>query len=271
LPESLKYLGASLTETATPSIAIVFAGGKGTRLANQGHPKQFVEVGGKPIIAWTLQIFQDCKQIDSIYVVSIDSHLEMMEQIIADHGISKVRKVVAGGEYAMESIYIGLETALADNQPADSVVLLHDGVRPIINQDLILRIIDSVLSHGNAVTSTGAYETLAASKDGGQSVSMVTERSEMFTLQAPQAFRLGAIFEAHTLGKAQGVHDKVVDQAHLISVLEPVGLEATLAPLRLVDGLMGNIKITTADDINYFEYLLQSGRYLEIIKGNVTS
>lgn len=253
-----------MTQSQAPTIAVVFAGGKGTRLTNQTQPKQFVEVGGKPIIAWTLQLFESSPEIDAIYVVSIDSHLDPMKELIAQHGFRKVKKVVAGGDYAMESIFIGLELALSDNQPEDAIVLIHDGVRPIINGELIERIVQSVANHGNAVTSRPAYETLAASKDEGNTVSIVTERSEMFTLQAPQAFRLGPIHKAHLLGKQERIHDKVVDQAHLISLLQEEKIDRTLAPLRLVEGLVGNIKITTTDDINYFEFLLQSGKYKQL-------
>jgi 2-C-methyl-D-erythritol 4-phosphate cytidylyltransferase len=86
----------------------------------------------------------------------------------------------------------------------------------------------------------------------------------MFTLQAPQAFRLGPIHKAHLLGKQERIHDKVVDQAHLISLLREEKIDRTLAPLRLVEGLVGNIKITTTDDINYFEFLLKSGKYKQL-------
>ena len=258
-------------QSQAPTIAVVFAGGKGTRLANQTQPKQFVEVGGKPIIAWTLQLFENSPEIDAIYVVSIDSHLDLMKELISQFGFSKVKKVVSGGDYAMESIFTGLEIALSDNQPEDAIVLIHDGVRPIINGELIARIVQSVIKHGNAVTSRPAYETLAASKDEGNTVSSVTERSEMFTLQAPQAFRLGPIHKAHLLGKQKRIHDQVVDQAHLVSLLEKEQLESTVSPLRLVEGLVGNIKITTTDDINYFEFLLQSGKYKQLTQGTKNS
>jgi 2-C-methyl-D-erythritol 4-phosphate cytidylyltransferase len=258
-------------QSNAPTIAVVFAGGKGTRLANQTQPKQFVEVGGKPIIAWTLQLFENSSAIDAIYVVSIDSHLDLMKGLIVKHGFSKVKQVASGGDYAMDSIFIGLNLALADNQPEDAVVLIHDGVRPIINAELINRIVTSVTTDGNAVTSRPAYETLASSKDQGATVSTVTERSEMYTLHAPQAFRLGPIHKAHLLGKQERIHDKVVDQAHLISILEKEKLDPTLSPLRLVEGLVGNIKITTTDDINYFEFLLQSGKYQELTQSSKNS
>lgn len=248
----------------SPTIAVVFAGGKGTRLANQSQPKQFVAVGGKPIIAWTLGLLQDSPEIAAIYLVSIESHMELMNEIVTEHKFSKVKNVVPGGEYAMESIFIGLDAAVQDGNPSDSVVLIHDGVRPIINQDLIREVAASVRLHGNGITSNHAFETLAESNDGGNTVSEVTERSKMFTLQAPQAFKLGPIHSAHKLAKQVGVHDKVVDQAHLIHSLRGQEIDQSLNPLRLVSGLKGNIKITTADEINYFEFLLESGKYHEL-------
>ena len=254
-----------MSRVRTPRIAIIFAGGQGTRLENQSQPKQFVEVGGKPIIAWTLQLFQDSPDIDAIYVVSIESHIGLMNEIVNRHKISKVRNVVPGGKYAMDSVFIGIKTVLDDNQSADSVVLLHDGVRPIITKEIIRRIVESVDLHGNGVTSTRAYETLAASNDNGNTVSMMTERSEMFTLQAPQGFRLSSIYRAHSLGRQKGLHGKVVDQAHLISVLRKDDLDKSLFPIRLVDGILANKKITTTDDLTYFEFLVSSGKYQELI------
>jgi 2-C-methyl-D-erythritol 4-phosphate cytidylyltransferase len=248
------------------TIAIVFAGGKGTRLSHKDGPKQFVEVGGKTIIAWTLDLFQQSPAIDSIYVVSIESHLEKMKRIVTDGHFYKVRTVIPGGQYAMESIHLGLLAAAADGLAADTIVLIHDGVRPIISSSLIDSIVHSVETHGSGVTSAAAFETLAASLDGGATIASVTNRSEMYTLQAPQAFRLGPILEAHSSGIALSIHDKVIDQAHLIDSLPAESLHPTLTRLALVEGVRGNIKITTIDDINYFDFLLESGKYREIVK-----
>ncbi len=250
------------------TIAVIFAGGKGTRLAHKDGPKQFVEIGGKPIIAWTLDIFQKSSVIDSIYVVSLASHIGVMQKIVSDYGITKVEKIVPGGYYAMDSIFAGLNAAVEDNNPDDAIVLLHDGVRPIINTALIDIVVSSVQERGNAITSSPAFETLASSKDGGETLDSITERSEMYTLQAPQAFRLGAIYDAHIKAKAADVHNKVVDQAHLVGRLDKTDLDVSLAQLHLIPGVRGNIKITTFDDINYFEFLIDSGKYEEILKGS---
>lgn len=249
------------------TIAVIFAGGKGTRLTHADGPKQFVEIGGKSIVGWTLDIFQKSPAIDSIYIVSLESHLDVMRSIVSASGFTKVRAIVAGGEYAMESIANGLRAAQADGNPDDSVVLIHDGVRPIINANLIDSIVASVVEHGNGITSAAAFETLAASKDNGATIDSVTERTEMYTLQAPQAFRLGPIVAAHTAALDAGIHDRVVDQAHLIDSLPADSIDSSLRPMALVPGVRGNIKITTFDDINYFEYLLDSGKYADIVTG----
>lgn len=248
------------------TIAIIFAGGKGTRLTHKDGPKQFVEVGGRPIIAWTLDLFQVSPTIDAIYVVSIETHLETMNQIVAQGLFDKVRRVIPGGRYAMESIYLGLRAAADDGVADDAVVLVHDGVRPIISATLIDSVVDSVKAHGSGITSAAAFETLASSRDCGATIESVTERSHMYTLQAPQAFLLGPLLNAHEQGIEQAIHDKVVDQAHLIDSLSTENLDSSLSTLSLVEGVRGNIKITTIDDINYFEFLIQSGKYWEIVR-----
>ena len=194
---------------------------------------------------------------------------DVMRDIVDRFQFSKVKEIVAGGEYAMDSILRGLRAAHADGNDEDSIVLIHDGVRPIINATLVNLIVTSVNEHGNGITSAPAFETLASSLDDGRTIDDVTERSQMYTLQAPQAFRLGPILKAHELALEIGIHNRVVDQAHLINSLGTASLDGSLAPLRLVSGVRGNIKITTFDDINYFEYLLHSGKYEDIVNGSM--
>src|SRR5690606_6876431 len=101
-------------------------------------------------------------------------------------------------------------------------------------------VVSSVQENGNAITSSPAFETLAVSRDQGETISSVTERTEMYTLQAPQAFHLGAIVQAHKQSMEQGLHDQVVDQAHLIDSLETSQLHSSLSKLHLVPGVRGN-------------------------------
>ena len=167
------------------NIAIIFAGGSGVRMG-AGVPKQFLEINGKPIIIHTLQLFQYHKMIDKIYVSILKDYVDYMKELVEDYHLSKVVSVIPGGETAQDSIYNALKKAESEN-PDDSVVLLHDGVRPFVSYDVIANNIEGVKKNGNAITCTACYETILLSKSGEQ-VDSVPYRKDTFAAQAPQSF-----------------------------------------------------------------------------------
>ena len=126
------------------NIAVVFAGGTGQRMGIKDVPKQFLEVEGKPVIIYTLEHFQNHPEIDDIYVVCIEPWIDYLNYQLDKFGITKVKSVVPGGKTGQDSIYLGLKEAEKYCSPED-VVLIHDGVRPFINADLISRNIHKFL------------------------------------------------------------------------------------------------------------------------------
>ena len=228
------------------NVAIVFAGGVGTRMGGE-IPKQFLELNGKPVLAHTLELFQSHARIDKIFLVAAEGHFDDCRALAAKHGISKLHRLVACGDSAQESIYNGLRAA-AEDFPPETVVLLHDGVRPYLEPQVIDANIDAVEKFGNAVTYTPCYETIVLSKDG-EKISALPYRRESYTAQAPQSFRLGEILAAHERIRArtEGYTD-MVDQATICWTL---GI-----PIHLVRGNRGNVKITTPEDIVMLSALL---------------
>ena len=228
------------------NIAVVFAGGSGTRMGAK-LPKQFIEINGLPVLAHTLLLFQKHPRIDGIYLVCNADFRDRTADIVSRFGIAKIRRIVNGGASAQDSIYNGLK-AVAEDCPGDTVVLLHDGVRPYVTPDVIDANIDSVEEKGNAVTYTPCYETLVISKDGRQ-ISEIPRRRESFAAQAPQSFRLGDILAAHERIRARpSGYTDMVDQATICWTL---GI-----PIHLVPGNRGNIKITTHEDVYMLRALL---------------
>ena len=116
--------------------AIVFAGGSGTRMGS-AVPKQFLELDGKPVLAWTLELFQAHPQIDRIRIVAAKDFHGRVEALCADYGISKCAGIAEGGATAQDSIYAGLRAAEAGGDAPDTIVLLHDGVRPYVEPEVI--------------------------------------------------------------------------------------------------------------------------------------
>ena len=229
------------------NIAIIFAGGSGVRMG-AGVPKQFLEINGKPIIIHTLQLFQYHKMIDKIYVSILKDYVDYMKELVEDYHLSKVVSVIPGGETAQDSIYNALKKAESEN-PEDSVVLLHDGVRPFVSYDVIANNIEGVKKNGNAITCTACYETILLSKSGEQ-VDSVPYRKDTFAAQAPQSFVLKDIIAAHDVVRARPEgYENMVDAC---TILKSQGLE-----VHMVEGNRGNIKVTTPEDVYMYRALLQ--------------
>ena len=229
------------------NVAIVFAGGVGTRMGSD-VPKQFLELNGKPVLAHALLLFERHVRIDRIVLVVAPKHFDECRGLAAKYGISKLHRLVACGDSAQGSIYNGLKAA-AEDFPPETTVLLHDGVRPYLEPSVIDANIDGVGKFGNAVTYTPCYETIVLSQDG-EKISALPYRRESYTAQAPQSFRLGDILAAHERIRArpEGYAD-MVDQATICWTL---GI-----PIHLVRGNRGNVKITTPEDIVMLEALLK--------------
>ena len=177
------------------NIAIIFAGGTGQRMNTKSKPKQFLELHGKPIIIYTLQHFDQHELIDGIIVVCVEDWIEYCEGLIKKFHIEKVKSIIPGGNTGMLSRFEGVKEA-AKLYPEETICLMHDGVRPIIDHDIISRNIESVKRNGSAVTVAPAIETIAV-KGNDQKVGRIIDRSKCQLAKAPQSFRLGALLKAH--------------------------------------------------------------------------
>lgn len=229
------------------NIAIIFAGGSGRRMG-AGMPKQFLEINGKPIIIHTLDNFQNSPLIDKIYISCKKEYIRKLQNMLEYYRITKAAGVVEGGETGQDSIYNGLVCALKDN-PEDSIVLIHDGVRPLISEEVIEENIESVEKYGTAVTCTPFFETPVISVSG-EVVEDMPVRNYMFTAQAPQSFRLGELVKAHEeVRKTNPGYENIADSCYLYRSL---GKE-----VHIVEGNRGNIKVTTPEDFYLLRALLQ--------------
>lgn len=229
------------------NIAIIFAGGAGIRMG-AGIPKQFLEINGKPIIVHTLDLFENHPEIDAIYMAVLKDYIPYMEKLCKKFSIDKVKKIVAGGETGQDSIFNALSAAREEN-PGDSIVLIHDGVRPWVSFDTISRNIQGVKERGNAITCTACYETILMSTNG-ETVEQVPYRKDTFAAQAPQSFRLDEIIEAHNIvRKKETKYDNLVDSCTL---MKSIGRETYM-----VEGNRGNIKVTTPEDVYMYRALIQ--------------
>lgn len=224
---------------------LIFAGGSGTRMNSKGRPKQFLQFYGKELIIHTLENFQNHPNVDGIAIVCIENWIPYLEKILEKYQITKVKKIVPGGKTGQESIYNGLK-AIESFAEKDSVVLIHDGVRPFINEDVITNCIETTKKYGNAITVVPAIETIVTLEN--KKIQTITDRSKCFHARAPQCFILKDILNAHE----KAIKDKNLNMIDSASLMKFYGYE-----LYTVQGNVDNIKITTPADFYTFKALYE--------------
>ncbi len=235
------------------NVALIFAGGTGQRMNTRAKPKQFLELYGKPIILYTLEHFEDHPEIDGIMIVCLTNWMDELEHLIKRYDINKVIDIVPGGNTGHESIYNGL-SALESRCNPDDIVLIHDGVRPFITQELISANIAKVKECGTAITVEPAIESIVQS-DSGDLIDSVPRRNSMYTAKAPQSFRYGMIWEMYQ--QARKDNRLTIDSAHLLSVY---GIQ-----MHTVKSPPNNIKITAPADYYIFRALYEAKENQQIL------
>lgn len=227
---------------------VIFAGGTGTRMKLTTKPKQFLELYGKPIIIHTIEHFEHHPMIDHIVVVCVDGWHDYLRSLLTKFQISKVREIVSGGKTGQMSIFNGLEVVQKFVTSEDDVVLIHDGVRPLIDADIIRKNIESVRKYGATVTVKPVIETVIQVDEHG-SITNVVDRDSCQTAVAPQTFYFNDIFRLHLQAQQENVFD-MTDSATLV---RHYGMT-----LHTVMGGPENIKITTPSDFYIFKAIYDS-------------
>ncbi|OLA58021.1 MAG: 2-C-methyl-D-erythritol 4-phosphate cytidylyltransferase [Roseburia sp. CAG:10041_57] len=239
------------------NIAVIFAGGSGQRMHSRDIPKQFLEMHGKPIIIYTLELFEKHPEIDAIVIACKEDWIEYLEKLLYKYRIEKVKKIVPGGDTGQMSIYNGLMAAQEVSNGEEAIVLIHDGVRPLINQKVISDNIESVKIHGSAITTAIVKETILVVNDG-EAIINVPDRAKSRVAKAPQSFWLKDILAAHNRAQKEGMFD-CIDSCTMMKMYG--------YPLYLVDGPYENIKITTPDDFYTMRALLDAQEDEQLYRG----
>jgi len=232
--------------------ALIFAGVTGQRMNTSSKPKQFLELYGKPIIIYTLEYFENHPEVDDIVVVCLKSWIGEFKKLKSKYKIKKVSMVVEGGPTGHESIYNGLK-AMEEKSSLDDIVLIHDGVRPIISEDLITDNINTVKLMGSAITVSPVTETVML-LDTEREIESIPNRDLLRLAKAPQSFYYKDIWSAHKKAK----EDKLLswDSADL---MKKYGYK-----LATVESTPYNIKITSPSDYYIFRALFEARENLQI-------
>ena len=227
-------------------IAIIIAGGRGERMG-QDIPKQFLNVGEKPVIMYTLEAFQNHSNIDGIIVVCVDGWHEILNSYAKQFNITKLVSIVSGGVNGQASIKKGLDEAKRLYSDED-MVLIHDAIRPMISEDVISNNIVKCEKYGNATTVVPCT-TVVLKKTDDEYSEEVVDRDTLLLTQTPQAFILKDILSAHEEAQEKGITKAVASCSLYIELGRKVYYSM---------GSETNIKLTTPGDIQIFKALLNT-------------
>lgn len=212
----------------------------------KSRPKQFLELNGKPIIIYTLELFDNHPQVDAIVVACIDSWIPFLKKMIRKFEITKVVEIVEGGETGQDSIYNALQAAERIAKGEEATVMIHDGVRPLITEQTITDNLKTVEEFGSCITCIPATETFVVKQADGSLE--IPERANSLIARAPQSFRLADIMTAHRRAISEGRHD-FIDSCTMMSHYGYT--------LKTIIGPMENIKITTPTDFFIFRAMVE--------------
>lgn len=220
--------------------AIIAAGGIGTRLKTV-RPKPLVLINGKPLIAHTIQAVEECPLVDSIVVVTHEYHFLDFEDVVRHYNFKKVARVVIGGATRCESVYNGLRETAQDTD----IIVIHDGARPLIRAQTIQQAIGACVEEDAVVVGIPVKATIKKVDPRSMKVEETPERSGLWEIQTPQAFKRELLLKAH----AQRGDFEATDDAALV---ERMGVK-----VKVIAGQEDNIKVTTNEDLTLVEVLLK--------------
>ena len=226
------------------NIALIVAAGSGTRMGID-TPKQFVLIKDKPLLYYSVKMFETYPELDAIVIVTNKENVGLVGEIVEEYSFSKVKAIVVGGDTRQDSVYNGL-TKIKEFANDDDVVLIHDAARPLVNHRIIYDNIKACLEYGAVDTVIQASDTIVKSSDGS-GVDELPLRKELYQAQTPQTFKLGLILNAHEYARTHQIPDVTDDVKLVISLGKEV---------HIVEGSKLNFKITTPEDLDLLEALL---------------
>ncbi|MBN1300940.1 MAG: 2-C-methyl-D-erythritol 4-phosphate cytidylyltransferase [Melioribacteraceae bacterium] len=220
--------------------AIIPSGGSGTRTSHQ-IPKQYLEFGGKEMIAFTIEVFQKCNLIDDIIIVAKPEYFNLIEQIKSKYSFSKILRIVEGGNERQHSVFNGLKSISADSK---DLIVVHDAARPLLTVKLLERAVKSAKIYDNVVVALKARDTLIK---GSDTVDSYLDRTDIFYAQTPQIFRYDILMES--MRKAESERFLGTDESMLV--------QKAFYQVKIVEGSPLNFKVTSDEDIKIFKSLIE--------------
>lgn len=231
--------------------AIILAGGVGSRVG-AGRPKQFVEILDKPVLAYTVEIFQNHPEVDAIEVVCHKSWTNYLEEMIRKYALTKVKWITDGGDTFQDSVMNGVNN-LKDKISEDDYVLIQYGAAPFTSEKIVTDVIRVMKERESAVTATPCYQLLGSNDADGISKTWV-DRDKYIQIACPYGFKFSYLLDIYKRAEEQGLVEKI--EPHTTSLMYALG-----DTLYQAYGDQTNVKITTKEDLDLFEgYILMKQR-----------
>jgi len=222
---------------------VIPAAGIGTRFGGE-KPKQLIAINGIPILQLTIQKFQECDAIDFIVIAYHSDYFDDIKQLVQSENLTKVKSVVVGGKHRQDSVWSGINEIVKFDV---DILLIHDAVRPFVSNKIISNVIQAVKEYEAAIPAVAPKDTIKISDDDGFFINTL-DRNILFAVQTPQGFKTKIIIEAFQKAYADKFYG--TDDSSLV---ERLGKK-----VKIVEGVYGNIKITTKEDFEYASYLYRS-------------
>lgn len=232
------------------TIALIIAGGSGARMG-QDIPKQFINVYDKPVLIYTLEGFQKHPLIDAIEVVCLEGWHDILRAYAKQFGIDKLQWIVSGGETGQESIRNGVYN-LEGKAAEDDIIIVHDGIRPLVDETVLTDVILKAREYGNAVTSLPYNEQIFVVDDEKSTVKYIP-RETLRRVSTPQGYRFGLLDEKYHEAFEKGIG--IRGSAYTNTMMVELGVRLYFAA-----GSDKNIKLTTKDDLEMFKAYLKSDK-----------
>ena len=232
--------------------AMILAGGVGSRVGAE-RPKQFVEVCGKPILAYPVEIYQKNPQVEAIEIVCHADWIDYLKEMIENYDLSKVKWITHGGETFQKSVINGMEY-LKDKLDVDDIVMIHYGAAPFSSQQIVTDGIKVCQEHGMSVSCTPCFQLMGSDDGNGESKRWIN-RDKQVQICCPQSFKYGYLADIYKRAEEKGLLETV--EPHTTSLMYALG-----DTIYQSYGNQTNIKITTKEDLELFEgyVLLQEKR-----------
>ena len=228
---------------------MILAGGVGQRMRSSGLPKQFLNVFGKPIIIYTLEKFETCIDIDSIIIVCNSSWIDHMKAQADRYGLKKVAAIICGGKDRQNSILNGLKYIKENGGKEEDIIVIHDGVRPLVQSNVISENVRTAKKYGSAMTVRAVIESVVITDSDNANFSDFKKRDDTFSLTAPQSFKLNTLMNAYLNAENSEQPIPLLDSALVYTYLGN--------SIHIVKENNQNIKITTPEDYYILKAMLE--------------